>query len=94
MGYFSNGSEGMDYQERYCLRCVNEEVLDGGCPVWDAHLLFNYRQHDDEEIASVLDRFIPRDGVVNKECTMFVERNPGAGGQPPEAPATRKGMIQ
>lgn len=24
MGYFSNGCEGMDYQEHYCSRCIHD----------------------------------------------------------------------
>lgn len=38
MGYFSNGTQGMDYQERYCSRCVH----DGKCAVWFAHMHHNY----------------------------------------------------
>lgn len=44
MGHFSSGTEGMDYQERYCFNCINwRDLGDGrgpGCPVWDAHYLF------------------------------------------------------
>ncbi len=73
MGYFSNGAEGMDYEEQYCRRCIHFGPEEGpGCPVWMAHLLFNYDQNKDEKLASLLDVLIPRDGINNLECTMFV----------------------
>ena len=75
MGYFSNGTEGMAYQERYCLKCRHwRDLRDGrgeGCPVWDAHLIFNR----DEGSEGVLDLLIPRKGpggVFNDECAMFL----------------------
>lgn len=45
MGYFSNGTEGMSFQSRFCFRCANYRTDEKhpergeGCPVWDAHLL-------------------------------------------------------
>ena len=43
MGYFSNGSEGMDYEERYCKRCIHYGPEEGpGCPIWFAHLVYAY----------------------------------------------------
>lgn len=67
MGYFSNGSEGMGYAERYCSRCVHEE----GCVVWTAHLLRNYDECNNEK--SILHMLIPRsrDGLSNEKCRMF-----------------------
>ena len=40
------------------------------------HLLWNYDQTDNQEIADMLSLFIPRseDGLDNKQCTMFVEK--------------------
>lgn len=49
MGYFSNGSEGMDYEARYCERCVHQKPDEGGCAVWLAHMLHNYRDCNDED---------------------------------------------
>lgn len=69
MGYFSNGTEGEIYYERYCSRCVHNRNED--CPVWDAHLLFSYRDCNDEQ--SILHMLIPRDGVRNAACRLFVE---------------------
>lgn len=75
MGYFSNGTEGMDYEEHYCHRCIHDGPEEGpGCPVWLAHLLHNYEQHKDEQLASVLNILIPRDeDGWNQQCSMFTE---------------------
>lgn len=69
MAYFSNGTEGMMYEERYCSRCVHNF----DCPVWDAHLLFNYTECNNPE--SILHMLIPRskDGLSNEQCRMFYE---------------------
>ena len=80
MGYFSNGSEADDYQEKYCMKCLNwkernDEYNGDGCPIWDAHLMGNYTfcNHDD----SPLDVLIPRqDAGWNKECRMFEREKP------------------
>jgi hypothetical protein len=74
MGYFSNGSEGMDYEATYCERCIHFGPEEGpGCPVWLAHLIHNYDECNKEE--SILHILIPRaaDGS-NEQCTMFVEK--------------------
>lgn len=80
MGYFANGSEGMTYEEYWCRRCVHVGPEDGpGCAVWLAHLLYNYDQHKDENLAEVLNVLIPRDaGGQNQECAMFTPRDAGA----------------
>jgi hypothetical protein len=76
MGYFSNGTEGMDYHERYCSRCVHDANDD--CPVWNAHLLFSYQlcNAKDDPGKAILDMLIPdaTDHLGNAQCTMFVER--------------------
>lgn len=79
MAWFSNGTEGEIYRERYCDRCVNNRDLnDGrgeGCPIWDAHLLFmeGDKKPDAQE---VLDHLIPREtdppGFA-AQCSMFLE---------------------
>jgi len=71
MGYFPNGTDGMFYQDEYCLKCIHYKEDDRGigCPVWDLHILHNY----DKEREIDLDLFIPRDGVRNKQCVMFVQ---------------------
>lgn len=74
MGYFANGSEGDDYERRYCDRCLHQKPDDGGCMVWLAHALHNYRDCNDKN--SVLHLLIPRsaDDLSNEACTMFAER--------------------
>ncbi len=70
MGYFSNGSEGMDYEARYCDRCIHQEPF---CAVWYAHQLHNSDECNNKE--SILHLLIPltKDGLGNKQCTMFLE---------------------
>lgn len=70
MAYFSNGTEGMDYEDRYCRKCVHEM----GCVVWLAHLLKNYEECNNKN--SILHILIPRseDGLTNEECRMFVKK--------------------
>lgn len=66
MAYFSNGTEGSDYEERYCNRCIHQV----DCQIWLLHLIWNGDGGDRE---TVLDGFIPRtkDGIGNEECRMF-----------------------
>jgi hypothetical protein len=73
MAYFSNGTEGMDYQAQYCVRCVHD--TDDGCPVWMAHVLHNSDQNDNEAVESVLSVLIPRkDRIWNDKCAMFIAK--------------------
>lgn len=72
MGYFSNGTEGMDYEAQFCDRCVHQGPEDGpGCMVWMLHFLHNYDECNNED--SMLHVLIPRseDKLSNKQCTMF-----------------------
>ena len=70
MGYFSNGSEGADYEERYCLRCIHRQE----CAVWEAHFLLNYQEANKKD--SILHLLIPRtkNGLGNEQCRMFIEK--------------------
>jgi hypothetical protein len=77
MAYFANGTEGLDYQERYCMRCRNwgidklsENSGEEGCPIWDLHLLYSYEECNSTSNAKMmLDTLIPmidytaKDGV-------------------------------
>jgi len=75
MGYFSNGTSGAYYQDDYCFRCKHWRLDDTGtegCPVWDAHLIHNYSECNKAD--SILHFFIPRNGVKNLACTMFISR--------------------
>lgn len=71
MGYFSNGTEGMIYEDQYCSKCVHN----GGCAVWDAHLIFNYQECNNDK--SILNFLIPRseDDVWNEKCAMYYEKD-------------------
>ena len=72
MGYFSNGSEGELYEQRYCSRCIHHKT----CPVWMLHLLLNYElcnAPEDNPGRIALDMLIPRGEGGNEQCTMFVE---------------------
>lgn len=76
MGYFSNGTEGILYEEAYCDRCVHRD----GCAVWSAHMLHNYRDCNDKE--SILHILIPisEDRSHNEKCRMFyLDPNYGQG---------------
>ena len=51
MGYFSNGTEGAIFEERFCSRCAHSDYREGKdfgdrdnppCPIWMAHLLYAY----------------------------------------------------
>lgn len=77
MGYFSSGTEGMDYEARYCARC--RFYADGACPVLQAHLLWNYDECNKPE--SVLHKMIPRgkDGF-NERCIFWQEPTPSPTG--------------
>lgn len=83
MGYFSNGCEGHDYEDRWCSRCIHRGSDDGpSCPVWFAHLDLNYEECNNKK--SILHILIPRtkDGLGNEQCRMFIE------GDPPEPTPT------
>lgn len=78
MGYFSNGSDGADYQDRYCNRCIHDIKQD--CPVWMLHLAFNYeqlRQQPNQQgpTRQILSALIPerKDHLGNEQCKLFVE---------------------
>lgn len=75
MGYFSNGTEGAMYEEEYCERCIHGSDSESLCPVWSMHMLLNYdlcNAPDDNPGRIALDMLIPRKGIHNEQCTMFV----------------------
>ncbi len=75
MGYFSNGTEGMRYEEEYCSRCIHGDKNGAGsCAVIAAHFVHNYKECNNKE--SILHMLIPRteDGIFNDVCLMFVAR--------------------
>jgi len=81
MGYFSNGTEGSDYESRYCRNCSHYE----GCPIWLLHLMWNYDARGvdgDETKANALDVLIPMDGTANLQCNFYDGPDPAT--VPPE----------
>lgn len=76
MGYFSNGTEGMMYEEQYCSRCVHQDADGAGCPVWNLHLDYSYELCNDKQHPGkvMLDTLIPPDKqhpAFNGQCAMF-----------------------
>ena len=75
MGYYSNGTEGMMYEEQYCDKCLhnqNEEF----CAVWSAHIMFNYDYCNVPDDKNPLNVLIPRskDKLSNEKCRMFITK--------------------
>ena len=48
--YFSNGTEGADWQDENCTNCLHY----GDCTVICAHFAYNYEQCYDEKIKNLL----------------------------------------
>ena len=75
MGYFSNGTEGEIFQEQYGARCLHNGDENGEgplCPVWELHLLYDYDQLKNKDLAHCLGALIPRQGGRNLACRLFV----------------------
>ncbi len=79
MAYFSNGTEGEQYEEKYCIKCVNwrDKDNDGchGCPIWDLHFLYAYEECNGTGNAkAMLDHLIPMNKETHfaEECSMFL----------------------
>ncbi len=71
MGYFSNGTEGMEYQTEYCDKCAHMHP-EHGCPCDDAHELWNYEECNKKD--SILHKMIPRNkDARNEKCIFFAE---------------------
>jgi hypothetical protein len=87
MAYFSNGTEGLMYEEKYCNNCVHFTDAGGevyACAVLELHYEFNYEQGGKTKlgkaIKQVLETLIPtkKDGLFADECKMFVRTNPAS----------------
>lgn len=72
MAYFSSGTEGLDYEARWCVRCVHAASETKTCAVLTAHGLYNYEGCNNPD--SILHLLIPRskDGLSNEQCRMFL----------------------
>lgn len=64
MGYFSNGSEGADWESDNCSECVHES----DCAALRAHKVHNYKECNNPD--SILHLLIPYKDGVNGECRM------------------------
>lgn len=75
MGYFSNGTEGRDYQDKYCNNCVHDVNMD--CQLWLAHLTTKLLDENGEtsDAGKVLNMLLPeaKDGLSNLQCRMFIK---------------------
>lgn len=78
MAYFSNGTEGMAYEDRHCAECVHGQDQEKGCPVMDAHYLYAYELCNSKEAGKViLDMLIPMDEHhYPKKCSLFYPHSP------------------
>jgi len=70
VGYFSNGSEGAQYQAEFCENCVHDDHQD--CPIWALHLIYNGNEEMEQ---NVLNPLIPRDGIWNAQCKLYVAKD-------------------
>lgn len=97
MGYFSNGTAGMLFEEQYCQHCIHEGPPDGpGCAVMLAHVLHNYPECNNAD--SILHLLIPLDdNGCNKKCLMFVAKGKTIKGPIPkhlELWAKAQGLVE
>ena len=72
MGYFSNNTEGDDYEARWCRHCIHYSE-EKPCSVMVLHELYNYQKR----FSDALEILIPTKGIENLECSMRIEE-PGA----------------
>lgn len=63
MAYFSNGTEGMVFDEQ-CSRC---RYGDGYCPIWSVQKSYNYDACNNKTARAILDELVKQDGT----CAMF-----------------------
>ena len=64
MGYFSNGTEGMMYEEEYCDNFVHR-LEESECPILQAHMMWNYEECNKKD--SILHKIIPKITVKGKD---------------------------
>jgi hypothetical protein len=98
VGYFSNGTEGLMYQEKYCFRCSywNDEA---GCPIWLLHEL----HVGEKKWQPTLDRLIPMvpkrlSGNItvkfSGECYTFSRRGRDFPIEKPLTPGQQRGLNE
>lgn len=77
MAYFPNSTSWEFWAQDNCFKCVHWPKTDDDapCPVEMAHMLYNYKQGDDGEdcpVRTMLDMLIPRKGIENEQCALFL----------------------
>lgn len=79
MAYFSNGTEGLDWQVWNCDICKHNE--ENGCPLLLVSEIFNYDQlsKGQEKLKKTMDILMPRKDSKNLKCGMFVPNGDIAG---------------
>ena len=74
MAYFPNGTSGEIFREHYCDRCKWDKEQQ--CPIWNAHLEYNYKEcNNDKSILHMLIKNTP-DGLYADECYFFEHEHP------------------
>lgn len=98
MAYFSNGTEGQMYEERYCNRCVHRDD-EYGCPIWNLHFAYV----GEKRWQTTLDRLIPMVPKKIKglgpvtfpgQCVAFQEGTPEREAEPPLRPGQQKALEE
>lgn len=70
MAYFSNSTEGMEFEDSVCAGCLHHEKDEGAvCPVMGAHIAYQ----GTKEARGVLDMLISRNEKHEAVCHLFVE---------------------
>jgi len=70
MAHFSNGTEGLGYQEEWCFKCQHDINLD--CVIWLLHLM--YVGDKDGDVLDMLNTLIPVKDMEPQQCSMFIEK--------------------
>ena len=65
MAYFSNGNEGMCFEEQ-CTKCKYGDVY---CPIASVQMMYNYDAVNNKTATAILAELVENDGT----CTMFRE---------------------
>jgi len=79
MGYFPNMTAFEYWATDNCFKCAHWAKDGGGCPIDDAHTLYNYEFCNDAAHPAkvILDMLIPvsKDGLSNERCALFKDRH-------------------
>jgi len=75
MAHFSNGTEGLAYEEQWCFKCQHGQAEEG-CVVWNAHFYFCQELCNEAGAPGrhILDMLIPVDTARwPQKCSMFIK---------------------